>query len=58
MATQKEVVFLKNRGVVEICQAFHRELEQYGELKPRGEESIDAFVTAINAKIKGEEKAS
>lgn len=58
MATQKEVVFLKNRGAVEICQAFSRELEQCGELKTRGEESIDAFVASINAKIKGEEKAS
>ena len=58
MATQKEVVFLKNLGGVENWQAFHRELEQYGELKPRGEESIDAFVTAINAQIKGDKKTS
>ncbi|ENH7110176.1 hypothetical protein ABWJ26_000579 [Vibrio fluvialis] len=58
MATQKEVMFLKNRGAVEICQAFGRELDQYGELKTRGEESIDAFVAAINAQIKGDKKAS
>nr|WP_196818980.1 hypothetical protein [Vibrio cholerae] len=58
MATQKEEMLLKNRGAVEICQAFGRELEQYGELKTRGEESIDAFVAAINMQIKGDIKAS